>query len=91
MASKREIKKRIVTEYKKLSEDIGSYINLSKEDGIEKAKELVAEAKIAQQNFGREINEAVEKGNEFYTDLINRAVTDIDEKYIRLKDLIAKK
>lgn len=91
MATKREIKKRIGTEYRKLQEDIARYVAISKNDGIEKAKDLIEETAEAKRKFGSEINAAVEQGKDFYTELATRAVNDIDEKYNRLKEIIAKK
>lgn len=91
MATKREIKKRIGAEFRKLQEDIARYVAISKDESIEKAKQLISETAEAQRKFGSEINAAVDQGKDFYKDMVTRAVNDIDEKYNRLKDLIEKK
>ncbi|MFO7863527.1 MAG: hypothetical protein R6U85_05970 [Salinivirgaceae bacterium] len=91
MASKREVKKRIRNEYKRLSEDIAQYLAIHKEEGKEKVSTLLTEIDESQKNFGREINKAVDNGTSYYNDLVKRAVDDIDAKYQQLKAMASKK
>ena len=90
MASKKDVKKRIRNEYRRLSEDVAQYIAINKEEGKDKVSALLTEIDESQKNFGHEINKAVDKGTDYYNDLVKRAVDDIDAKYQQLKGMASK-
>lgn len=90
MATKREAKKKIKAEYRKLREDIENYIAKGKEASNEKAKELLDKIIEAEAKLVGEINASKDNTKAFFKDFYNRAVDQIDKEYINLKDLISK-
>ncbi len=90
MASKREAKKKIKGEYKKLEEDVFQYMKVGSDANLEKSKELLGDLRKTRDDFIKELNNAEEATNAFFNDLFKRVVDDVDKKYKSLKDLVTK-
>ncbi len=91
MASKREAKKKIKNEYRRLEEDILQYMKVGSEKGKEKSKEMLAELKQASDTFVKELNNTEQTTNAFFTDISKRVIDDVDKKYKALKELVTQK
>jgi ElaB/YqjD/DUF883 family membrane-anchored ribosome-binding protein len=90
MSTKREAKKKIKAEYKKLREDIENYLSKGKDVAKDKAEELLQKINEAEKGFVNEINNAEGNTKAFFKDLFARAVDTIDKEYQDLKNLISK-
>jgi len=90
MASKREAKKKIKGEYKKLEEDILQYLKVGTDIDSAKANEMLEELKHSRDAFVKELNSTEEATNELFNDLFKRVVDDVDKKYKALKGLVTK-
>lgn len=91
MASKRETKKKIKSEYQKLQEDILNSMSVTAGVDLTKENDLLNKSKESQGKFVDELNHTEDKSNTFFNDLLKRVVDDIDNHYKSLKDLITKK
>lgn len=90
MATKREAKKKIKSEYNKLREDIQIYMSKGKDVAKDKAEELLGAINAAEKTFVDEINKAETDTKGYFKDLFGRAVDQIDKDYKELKKLISK-
>jgi len=90
MSTKREAKKKIKAEYKKLREDIENYMAKGKDVAKDKAADLLEKINEAEKSFVSEINKAEDNTKAYFKDLFSRAVDTIDKEYQDLKNLISK-
>jgi gas vesicle protein len=90
MATKREAKKKIKNEYRKLREDVQNYISKGKDVAKDKADALLVTIDSSEKSFVEEINKAEKDTKGYFKDLFGRAVDQIDKDYQELKKLISK-